>query len=71
MQAHDKSTKPGLTPENLGARFTSGGTSNEGMPDYRGWKTEARRSVADLLDDQEALDAWHRNLSRLRGEPQS
>ena len=70
MQAHDKSTKPGLTSENLGARFASGGASNEGMPNHVGWKTDARRSVADLLDDHEALDAWHRNLARLRGEPQ-
>lgn len=71
MQTHDKAMKPGLTADPLGAHLGSGGASNEGLLNYRGWNTEARRSVADLLDDQEALDAWRRNVTRLRGESQS
>ena len=70
MQTDDKSMKSGPTADPLGTHFASGGASNEGLLDHRGWTTEAKRSVADLLDDQEALDAWRRNVTRLRGDSQ-
>jgi len=30
------------------------------------WQPRAKKHVADLLDDADALADWHRNLERLR-----
>lgn len=70
MQTHDKSMKSGPTADPLSAHFASSGASNEGLLDHRGWNTKAKHSVSDLLNDQEALDAWRRNVTRLRGDSQ-
>lgn len=31
------------------------------------WTRKPKRTIADLVDDQEALASWRRNLARLRG----
>jgi len=36
---------------------------------YNAWTARRRHSIADLVDDQDALADWHRNLARLRAEP--
>ncbi len=33
---------------------------------YRPWATKPKRTIADLVDDQDALSDWRRNLARLR-----
>jgi hypothetical protein len=33
---------------------------------YSAWTAQRKRTIADLVDDQDALEDWHRNLARLR-----
>lgn len=47
-------------------RTDSARGSPNGLLTYEAWAPRSKRTIAGLVDDQDALSEWRRNLARLR-----
>lgn len=68
MRTHRASTTRSPSPAAIATQANM--ASNESGQDsaYSAWTTQRKRTIADLVDDQDALADWHRNLARLRAD---
>jgi len=68
MRTHQASTTPSAKAASLTPPATR--TLNANGPlaasDYSAFAAKRKRTVAALIDDQDALAEWHRNMARLR-----
>jgi hypothetical protein len=66
MRTHQASTT--LSPNPVAVATHTNMASNESgqLSNYSAWTARRKRTIADLVDDQDALEDWHRNLARLR-----
>jgi hypothetical protein len=64
MQIQGHPTAPATpTAVHPGLHAARGGSAPHAT---QAWQPRAKKHVADLLDDADALADWHRNLERLR-----
>ena len=68
MRTHHASTTRSPNPAADASHATMAGTESEQHSTYSAWTTQRKRTIADLVDDRDALEDWHRNLARLRAE---
>ncbi len=68
MHPHHASTTRSPNPAAVPSHATMASNESEQHSAYRAWTTQRKRTIADLLDDQDALEDWHRNLARLRAD---
>lgn len=68
MRTHHASTTRSSTPATAAAHATMDSTEAAQHSAYSAWTTQRKRTIADLVDDQGALEDWHRNLARLRAD---
>jgi len=68
MRTHHASTTRSPNPATIASHATMASNESEQHPAYSAWTTQRKRTIADLVDDQDALEDWHRNLARLRAD---
>lgn len=66
MPTHHASTKRTPTPASVATHAAMTSKASEEYSAYGARMTQRKGTIADLVDDQSALDDWHRNLARLR-----
>ncbi|MDX9885365.1 hypothetical protein [Thauera sp.] len=54
------------TPGTVASHANMASNESEQHSSYSAWTAQRKRTIADLVDDQDALEDWHRNLARLR-----
>lgn len=68
MQTHQAPSKRSPNPATVAAPPTIASNAPEPHSAYGAWVAPPKRSIADLVDDADALADWHRNLARLRAQ---
>jgi hypothetical protein len=66
MRTHQASTKLSPNPAAAATHANMASKQSEQHSVYSAWTAQRKRTIADLVDDQDALEDWHRNLARLR-----
>ena len=67
MRTHHASTT-NRPASSTNASPVTGAPLSERGSDCAAWSTPRKRSIAELADDSDALEDWHRNLARLRAQ---
>jgi hypothetical protein len=68
MQTHHASTSHPANAASLATHSTPALQAAQPQSDYSAWTTQRKRTVAELVDDQDALAEWHRNVAHLRAD---
>jgi hypothetical protein len=68
MRTHQASTTLSPNPAAVATHATMASNESGQHSAYSAWTTQRKRTIAELVDDQDALEDWHRNLARLRAE---
>ncbi len=68
MRTHQASTTLSPNPAAVATQATMASNEPAQHAGYSAWTAQRKRTIADLVDDQDALADWHRNLARLRAD---
>ena len=68
MHTHQASITLSPNPAAVATHANMANKQSEQHSAYSAWTAQRKRTIADLVDDQDALADWHRNLARLRAD---
>lgn len=66
MQTHHASTT--RSPNPTGRADPAAANVSQSLSGYNASTAQHKRTVAELVDDQDTLAEWHRNMDRLRAD---
>ncbi len=70
MHPHHASSTGSPNPATVASQASMAAAQTAPLATYAAWTTRRKPTIAELVDDQDALEDWHRNLARLRAQPQ-
>lgn len=68
MNTHQTSSTQSPKPATVAPHAAMASNEPEQHFPYSAWTTRRKPTIADLIDDPDALADWHRNLARLRAD---